>query len=275
MTERLSQLLHEEATRLDVPVPDHAGLALEGRRLRRRSHLRTGLSAAAAVAVVAVGSVAVWQAYVEDGRPDVAAELPRDAVIYGWEDQVHLDDVSVEVPGSVTGVDLTSRGVLVTSQNPATLTLVRYDGTSVDLGSAPELSPVETDPASAVYVHNEWREGTVVVVARDVETGEVVREVPTIRDAGRADTGAPLTLDGDTVYLGLGRTGLLAVDLTTGDTREIDRVAPACPASRGAVGWSVSSGRSSWSTSRPARTCSPSPACAWSTPRSPPTGAGW
>lgn len=229
MTERLSQLLHQEATHIPTPaVPDPARLALDGRRLRRRRQVTNGIAAAAAVAVVAVGSAAVWQGVTDERQPDAAGEIPRDAVVYGWQDQVHIDDLTVSVPGRVTDVDLTARGVLVTSKVPDRLTLVRPDGTSVDLGAPPDPSSVATDPASEVFVHTEAQAGELVLVVRDLESGGVVQELPVDGQRGRPG----LSFDDGTVYLGYGRDGIVALDLASGDSSPLGLATSGLPAVR-------------------------------------------
>lgn len=227
MTDRLSQLLHQEATHIPTPaVPDPARLAIDGRRLRRRRQVTNGLAAAAAAAVVAVGSAAVWQGVTDERSPDVAAEIPRDAVVYGWEDQVHIDDLTVSVPGSVTDVDLTAQGALVTSQVPDRLTLVRTDGTSVDLGSPPDPSQVVTDPDSEVFVYTEMRAGELVLVVRALESGDVVQELPVDGQGGRPG----LSFDGGTVYLSYGKDGIVALDLASGDRSRLHLTTSGLPA---------------------------------------------
>lgn len=229
MTDRLSQLLHQEATHIPTPaVPDPATLALDGQRLRRRRQVTNGVAVAAAVAVVAVGSAAVWQGLTDERSPDVAAEIPRDAVVYGWRDQVHIDDLTVSVPGSVTDVDLTARGVLVTSQVPDRLTLVRADGTSMDLGAPPDPSEVVTDPGSEVFVYTETQAGELVLVVRDLESGDVVQELPVDRQPGRPG----LSFDDGTVYLGYGREGIVALDLASGDSSPLGLATSGLPAVR-------------------------------------------
>ena len=219
MTDRLSQLLHDEAAALRPAAPDARSVLSDGRRLRRRQRVVTGLASAAAVAVVAVGVTAVVEGLGDDRRPE-PAEIPRDAVIYGWRDQVHLGELAVTVPGRVNALDLTSHGLLVTSQTPDSLTLVHADGTTVDLGPRPG-GPVVTDPDAAVFVHTERGTGSGrVVVVRDVETGQRVQELPAPEELGDARPG--LSFDDGTVYLGTEPRGVFALDLASGDTVPLD-----------------------------------------------------
>jgi glyoxylase-like metal-dependent hydrolase (beta-lactamase superfamily II) len=67
MTERLSALLHAEATDLDVPVPEAPTLLTRGRTLRRRRRVTTALTSVAVLAVIG-GSVAVALGVTGDDR---------------------------------------------------------------------------------------------------------------------------------------------------------------------------------------------------------------
>jgi dipeptidyl aminopeptidase/acylaminoacyl peptidase len=88
----------------------------------------------------------------------------------------------------------------------------------VDLGPTPDRSSVVTDPESDVYVHTEERGGGLVVVVRSLESGEIVQEVPAVEQFGRNGGRAGLSYDDGTVYLGVNRQGVFALDL---DTEEI------------------------------------------------------
>lgn len=229
MTERLSQLLHDEARDLVAPRPDTWRIIAEGRRLRRRRQVTTGLAAAVAVIVGAVGVTALLS--VDPPAPDPAT-IPADAVVYGWQDQVHVGDVSVTVPGNVTDVDRTASGVLVTSENPDTLTLVRPDGSTVNLGPTPEESSVATDPEADVYVHTRERDGELVLVVRDLDTGDVERELPLLGPLGRSAARAGISLDDGTAYVGVDRRGIFTVDLATGVVRPLGFATSGLPAVR-------------------------------------------
>jgi hypothetical protein len=216
VTERLSQLLHEEAQHLDVPAPPDAGrVALDGRRLRRRRRLVRSLVAAAAVAVVATGSLGVSRLLPDGGRVGPTTGVAADAVVYGWQDTVVIGDRTVELPGTVRTLDLAAPGVLVTTRNPDAFWLVRPDGSTVDLGPASQGSAVATDPESEVFVEKFEPDGSTAVVVRDLETGEVRRVV------SEADRVGGIALDGGTAYLSIGPRAVLAVDVADGDTRRI------------------------------------------------------
>lgn len=221
MTDRLSQLLHDEATHLSVPPPDAAGTLAEGRRLRRRHRATTGLAVAAGVAVTG-GGIALALALGSNGDRDLQpADVNPDAIVWGYDSEVHLGDVAATVPGTVLSLDHTSVGVLAVSTTAdaplggsGRLTLVRYDGTTEDLG---ELSPGErpvTDPAQDVYVLTDATASDLSLSVYDAETGEVRQQIdlPDLTDGRPAGL-----LSGDTLRLQLKPRAWYAVDLTTGD----------------------------------------------------------
>jgi hypothetical protein len=213
MTERLSQLLHDEASDLVPPAPDAHRILADGRRLRRRHQVTSGLAAAAAVAVVAV--VAATAVLVGPDRGPDTASIPRDAVVYGWQSEVHIGDRTVSVEGTVDRIDHTGAGLFVTTSTPDRLLLVRADGSRVDLGEAPTWSGSvpTTSPRSDVYVQVEARDDTVVAVVRDLDTGRSVDEI-TVDPPNRREGRLPLVdLDGDTLHLDFRKGRTVAVGL--------------------------------------------------------------
>lgn len=221
MTDRLSQLLHDEASDVLPPTPDPARILAAGRRLRRRRRAATGLSATAAVALLAAAGTATL-ALVGDREPD-SAGIPPDAVVYGWQSEVHVDDETWSVDGTVDRIDHTAVGLLVTTSSPDRLVLLRGDGSRVDLGEAPgDTGPVPaTSPVGEVIVEAEVREEQVVAVVRALEDGETVEELSVDPPPGWTGDVPFLDLDGDTLYLDFrGKAGTVALDLRTGDLDE-------------------------------------------------------
>lgn len=227
MTERLSQLLHDEAARLTPPPPDAAATLLEGRRLRRRQRITTGVAAAAVAAVVVTtaGFVAL-QTPGTDARDVGPADSVESApAAYGVGSDVHVGDVVAEVPDTVHSLHYTSLGVLVRSNpndgasdgsGPESLTLVRWDGSTTDLGTVPEGVGPATDPAEDVYALAEARGDGFVAVVRDAASGETVQEQPLPDLPPSYWEVPPLGLSGDTLYVGY-KKETVAIDLTTGD----------------------------------------------------------
>ena len=236
MTERLSQLLHDEVAELNPVPPDAAHVLAEGRRLRRRHRVSTGLAAAAVVAVVgAAGGFALAQNDSGDASPVTAeGDAP---VVFGVGSDVYVDDAVATVPDTIHSLHYTSDGVLVRSNpnggasdgsGPESLTLVRHDGTTVDLGTIPEGVGPATDPEESVYVLAVARGDGFVAVVREVETGETVDEVPLPDLPPSYWEVPPLSLDGDTLYVGY-KTETVAVDIATDEQRTVDGLGGGMP----------------------------------------------
>jgi hypothetical protein len=225
MTERLSQLLHDEADRLDVP-PVAADAALSrGRGLRRR---RTAMSmGAAAAALVVIGGTTLLVTDGDDDRAVEPAGTSRSVPAFGAGSKVFLGEQVASIPDTVHSLHYTSAGVLVRSNpndgasdgsGPETLTLVRFDGSTADLGTIPEGAGPATDPDEPVYALAEARGDGFAAVVRDAETGKTVAEVPLPDLPPSYWDVPPLSLDGGTLYVGY-RAETAAVDLATGEHR--------------------------------------------------------
>lgn len=241
MTDRLSQLLHEEAGHLAPPPPDPAAVLEQGRRMRRRDRLTTGLAglAVAAVVVTTAGFVALGGDATDarDAAPAAPGQAGTAPPAYGVGSQIHLGDVVATVPDTVHSLHYTSLGVLVRSNprngasdgsGPESLTLVRWDGSTTDLGTVPEGVGPATDPDQDVYVLAEERDGAMSAVVREVATGHVqtILRLPNLPSSYWDVT--PLALDGDTLYAGF-RKETVAVDLETGEATPVDGLAGGLP----------------------------------------------
>ena len=230
MTERLSQLMHDEATRIPTPaVPDPARLAVAGRRLRRRRQVTNGLAVAASVAVLAGTGFLLMDRSDSEPQP---VDGNGDAIVWGYDTEVHVGDATAEVPGTLLSLHQTSVGVLAVSTTedasfagPAQLTLVRYDGTTADLGELEAGQAPVTDSARDVYVLAELRGTDRVVSVRDAATGEL-RDEFAVPGLGGSRPG--MSLDGDTLYVrqALEKSTLFrSLDLTTGEVAPAPRAA--------------------------------------------------
>ncbi len=234
MTERLRQLMYDEVSDLTPPAPDPATVLAEGRRLRRRSRVTTGVAAVAVAAVVVTtaGFVALntGDSGVQNPGPAGSAAVEAAPPAYGVGSDIHLGDVAAQVPDTVHSLHYTSSGVLVRSNpndgasdgsGPESLTLVRWDGSTADLGTIPEGVGPATDPERDVYALAEADGDGFVAVVRDAETGDTVNEVP-LPDLPKSYWEVPpLALDGDTLYVGY-RNETAAVDLTSGEATTVD-----------------------------------------------------
>jgi hypothetical protein len=240
MTDRLSQLLHDEATHLVAPVPDTAAVLTEGRRLRRRQRVTAGLAAAGVAALVAA-TVGVVVLAGDGGSRTVDPATSDDHLAWALDSDVHVDGHTAEVPDTVHSLHYTSVGVLVRSNpndgasdgsGPESLTLVRWDGSTVDLGTVPEGVGPATDPDEDVYALAEPRGDGFVAVVREAETGDVVRRVPLPDLPPSYWEVPPLGLDGATLYVGY-RNQTVALDLATGDGGPVEGLVGGIPAVAG------------------------------------------
>ena len=239
MTERLSQLLHDEATGLTPPPPDTAAVLGAGRRIRQRR--RVAGAVVATVAAVAVTSVGVGMLGGSPEARDVAPASPDSAVpapaAYGVGSDVHVGDVVAQVPDTVHSLHYTSVGVLVRSNpnggasdgsGPESLTLVRWDGSTQDLGTIPEGVGPATDPTRDVYVLAEAEGDGFAAVVREAETGDVVQKT-TLPDGKPSYWDVPpLALDGDDLYIGF-RNETKVLGLESGDVATAPEMAGGLP----------------------------------------------
>ncbi len=231
MTERLSQLLHDEADGLAVPPPAAPDVLDRGRGLR---HRRQVLNGAAALAVVAVLSVGVNLALGGgDDRADDPVAPPRTATDYGAVfaigTDVYLDggDVRARIDdGAVKSLFYTSAGVLVRhGDNPYSdgggqqrFSLVTPDGAVTRLSVVTEETWHSTDPAQPLLFWAETVDGEVQVVVYDVVKDREVKWVPV--PGARSDF-LPLSVAGDQVWFRAGEQGYV-VDWRTGEARRDD-----------------------------------------------------
>jgi hypothetical protein len=121
MTDRLSSLLHDEATALHVPAVPADRILTQGRGLRRRRRATTAVAGAVAavlVAAAATTAVGAWRDddSIEPARPaDLAAYQEKGAWAVG--DEVHIGDRVVTLPDVVDALRYTSVGVLAWTQH--------------------------------------------------------------------------------------------------------------------------------------------------------------
>ena len=240
MTERLSQLLHDEAADLTPPPPDSAATLAEGRRLQRRQRVTTGLAATAVAAVVVTTAGFVALQTGQSGARDVGpagAGGGAAPAAYGVGSDIHLGDVVAQVPDTVHSLHYTSLGVLVRSNpndgasdgsGPESLTLVRWDGSTAALGTIPEGVGPATDPGQDVYALAEARGDGFVAVVRDALTGETVLEQPLPDLPPSYWEVPPLALEDETLYVGY-KNETVAVDLVTDEVTTVDGLSGGMP----------------------------------------------
>ncbi|WP_154402602.1 hypothetical protein [Nocardioides speluncae] len=236
MSERLAELMRAETDALHIPAPPAAATYAQGRRLRRRKQLTTGVVAAALVAVIGAGTAVAVQSYDgagKDRRSEIGpatqtAYLENPVLAVG--NTVYLgDQTTVEVEDDIHSLLYTSAGLLVRTNKdggasdgsefgPSSpgYTLIRPDGSTKDFGVLTEDQRVSSDPTQPYLAWAEVNGEDVSVVLLDVRSGDEKRvPVPGLHDWG--DWNAPLvSLSGDVVYVS-NNDGVLEVDWRTGD----------------------------------------------------------
>jgi hypothetical protein len=228
MTDRLSVLLHEEADRLSIPSPSAHHSIARGKRLRRRSRTIGAVSVLAVAAITAVVLMNVLANAPQASDPPIArdpavAEIP---VAYAIGSEVYLGDKVATVPHTVHSLHYTSVGVLVRSNpndgasdgsGPENLTLVRLDGSTVDLGVVPEGVGPATDPGQSVYALARATNTGFEAVIREATTGEVVKTLALPDLPASYWPVTPLSLSGDTLFAHY-ESSMAAINVKTGES---------------------------------------------------------
>lgn len=249
MTERLAQLMQDEAADLRVPHPPIDAILLAGRRERRQRRVLPAIGASAAAAAI-VGAVLVLPiAGPESGPSDgsvavhtvseasfsaAKAAAAQDAFARGGAfavgSKVYFggDDFAVQIDDpAVKAVRYTSAGVLVRHGKGYAMddasrdnySLVGTDGSVVDLNvdiGDVSVSTQATQPY-LVYAREGLGEGDWEVVVLDLRNGQVAAAVPVEGDFSWGGWDAPpVSLSGGRVYVGLD-DAMVAVDWQTGE----------------------------------------------------------
>lgn len=229
MTERLSALIHDEVTDLDIPRPEPVAILRQGRRLRRRRRAGSVVAATVTVAVVA-GSFTLLhgdQGRGGDAVPPATAPVSADSGAYAVGSTVWPrgpEGAGVEVDGKVKALYYTSEGVLARygetpwTDDPGPSRYAAFDGAAqgaaaggrdlgVDLGDRVP----GTDAGQPFLAYAEDASATDDdrwdVVVLDVRDGSEAARVPVDGAFTWAGWEAPpVALSGDHVYVGLDAT---------------------------------------------------------------------
>ena len=241
MTERLSALLHEEADRLEVPMPTARETIAAGRRVRRRSRVVQTVAVVAAVACIGTGAALIGGTRgTDEPTPDVSPTarvqgLPGDVgAVFALGDTVYLQagTVSARMDEVAQTLYYTSAGLLVRTNEdgasdggaPFHFALVSPEGAVDELGlTLGEVVP-STDPRQPYLAYADTASGAVQVVVLDVSNGEEVArvDVPGVTDWGGWDA-PPVALDGEDVFVGA-ESATRVVNWRTGEVTTSDVV---------------------------------------------------
>lgn len=224
MTERLSSLLHDEASGLHVPAAPIREVLAGGRAIRRRRRTRVVVACAvAAVAVVAAGT-AVLGLHRSDSTPQPVRLPDRTAYeqLGAWAagDHVHVGNHTVIVPG-VQQLQYSGAGVVVAGSDGYVLVTPGGEAEPLDLhllDSPLGLPAVATDPASANLAYVRALPGSrAQAVVLDLASGEETTVGKPFRNrAGDEATG----ITGDLMSYYRGGNGMV-VDWHTGERSQL------------------------------------------------------
>ena len=238
MTERLAQLLHDEADLLDVPAPEPHSVLARGRGLRRRRRLAAGAAATAVLAVIG-GAALVVDGVVGDGDGATLepAAPPDSGAVFSIGTTVYLDDAHVAAPIDDTAIKslyYTSAGVLVRHGDnnwsdgggPQRFSIVRPDGTVDPIDVTTEETVHSTDPTQPYLAYAEETSGGIEVVVHDLRNDTEVARVPIDGPfAKNAWLPPPVGIVGDQVYVATSPTTYV-VEWRTGTVSETDVIRP-------------------------------------------------
>ena len=241
MTDRLSTLLHDEASHLRVPPPPTRDVLVRGRGLRRRRRLATGLAAAVVAAIV--GGSALALTTVGTGHERVTEPAAPSGYVdggaYSVGSRIHVagTDKVARIGGKVKALYYTSAGVVVRhgtdaatdASGPSEYSLVTPQGRVEPLGFELGDRVPSTEPAAPYLAYADADGGGWAVVVRDVATDS---EVARVHLDGSFTWGGwvapPVALSGDTVYVALDdRTA--TVDWRTGEIGTAEELADGFP----------------------------------------------
>ncbi|HWM74683.1 MAG TPA: hypothetical protein VNQ53_13120 [Nocardioides sp.] len=232
MTERLNQLLHDEADRLEIPPVAAVDVLGRGRVLRRRRRAGSFVLAAALVVLVGTGGVVAYDRLSRDSTPQLSdAAAYEQHGVWMADGALHIGNNSVEIEGAINAVYYTAAGVVVRTGETGDdeidpqdghLSLVRPDGSVSPLG--PRLDDVEpgTSPDSPLIAFARPVGSDFEAVVWNVETDELVAAVPFDRPrvTWHGWAAPPVSLSGDHVYVSAERH-VLAVNFRTGASKPL------------------------------------------------------
>lgn len=234
MTERLAQLMHAEADRLDVPPPDATRTLTRGRGLRRRRRVAVGMTTLAVVAVIGGGALGVdaLRQTTDDHRlpgdlqvsdPAAARAAYESQGAYAIGRDLYVGPNRFRWKEAIKALHYTSAGVVIQSgrnesrnEGGSNYTLVTPTGEASDIDVTLDDQIVGFEPDSARLAYTEPAdEGYDLVVhdvADDQELARIHLDVPW--SMGWATPTA--SIDGDLAWV---RTddGWVAIDWRTGD----------------------------------------------------------
>lgn len=237
MTERLADLLREEAQALEIHIPPASDVLGAGRSLRRRRGYVAGLVVASIIGVATAGSMFAADRLADSGSDSSPTSIFGEDGVFSIDHTVHLGGAgapTVTLKEDIHSLHYTSEGVLVRTNlrggasdgsGPEHFTLIRPDGSTIEVSVTTEGIVVSTDADQPYLAYSETdSDGNVQVVLHDVASDEEAARVNVPgTHSGTGWPSPPVSLDDDTVYVGFPGPAV-AVDWRTGESRTADHV---------------------------------------------------
>lgn len=209
MTERLKQLLGDEAQDLEVPAPTTEAVLRQGRDLRRRNRIVIGAAGLAAAVVVGGTVLALAGGDADSAAPDPAGPVTGGNAVFSYGNHVFYDGPSKRAEiqdNAVKSLFYTSAGVLVRHGDnassdgggPQRFSLVTPDGEVERLGLETEETVHASDVDQAYVAYGEAVDGKLQAVVYDVAADA---EAARVTVGPTENNWFPVSLDGDTVYI--------------------------------------------------------------------------
>jgi hypothetical protein len=224
MTERLSEMLRDEAREIPVPHAPASEVLAKGRAIRRRRRVTAAVSSAAAVLAAVAGTVVVGDQLRDPAEPEPAGSY-SELGAFAVDGELYVAGRHIPFEEPVTALHYTSAGVVVRSVTaPADdhYTLVRGDGSTEALELQADDGMVATEPSSSrlAFAAPAGKDRWDVVVI-DADAGEEVARHTVDGSFPRGGWAAPsVAIDGAVVWVRF-EDGWTEVDWRSGTVREV------------------------------------------------------
>ena len=239
MTERLSQLLHDEADRLDVPPVAADAVLARGRGLRRRRTASPRSARPPPSLAVVGGHRARGQNGDDDDRAGSSRPTPPPTNGLAWL-RIRLDgllgDRTAPVPGTIHTFHYTPTACW-SAATPTTApptapapSRSRWCARTGPRSTSARSRRASGRPQTRTSRSTSWPrpDDGFVAVVRDAGTGETVDEVPLPDEPPSYWDVTPLALDGGTIYVGY-KSETAAVDIATGESHIVEGMSGGIP----------------------------------------------
>ncbi|WP_141012778.1 YncE family protein [Nocardioides sambongensis] len=231
MTERLTQLLHDEASALETPAPPTGAILERARRTRARRRTGVAAAGAGAVAVVAVLAVAVGGGIgATETAPDPSGGTGPEGPVYAVGRTVYFpaDERTATIDDTaIKSLYYTSAGLVVRHGDnafsdgggPQRFSLVDGSGAVHPLALETEGTVHASDPDQPYVAYAEAVDGELQVVVYDVAADA---EAARVTVGPTSEDWFPVSLDGEAVWVQDGFGSTYRVDWRSGTAERSD-----------------------------------------------------